>query len=136
MAYNNYFPQTYANTMYGYGGGVAPVQTTAQPTSTQGQPGAINWVQGEAGAKSIPVAPGQKILLMDSESNVFYVKSSDTSGMPLPLRTFEYKEVGVSETSAASAQNTYVTHEELEKILAELKPKTTKKEEKSNEFII
>ena len=119
MAYNNYFPQTYANTMYGYSGGVAPVQTTAQPTSTQGQPGAINWVQGEAGAKSIPVAPGQKILLMDSESNVFYVKSSDTSGMPLPLRTFEYKEVGTSETSAAPAQNTYVTHEELEKILAE-----------------
>lgn len=136
MAYNNYFPQTYANTMYGYGGSVAPVQTTAQPTSAQGQLGAINWVQGEAGAKSIPVAPGQKILLMDSESNVFYVKSSDTSGMPLPLRTFEYKEIGVSETSAESAQNTYVTHEELEKILAELKPKTTKKEEKSNEFII
>ena len=103
----------------------------AQPQST-----GINWVQGEAGAKSIPVAPGQKILLMDSESNVFYVKSSDTSGMPLPLRTFEYKEVGTSEASAASAQNTYVTHEELEKILAELKPKTTKKEEKSNEFII
>lgn len=125
--YNNYFPQSYTNVPYSYGVGT---------NITQNQLGAINWVQGEAGAKSIPVAPGQKILLMDSESNVFYVKSSDTSGMPLPLRTFEYKEVGTSETSAAPAQNTYVTHEELEKILAELKPKTTKKEEKSNEFII
>ena len=75
MAYNNYFPQTYANTMYGYSGGVAPVQTAAQPTSAQGQLGAINWVQGEAGAKSIPVAPGQKILLMDSESERFFIKN-------------------------------------------------------------
>lgn len=74
---------------------------------------------------------------MDSETNVFYIKSSDNSGMPLPLRTFEYKEVtqGVAETNTTndSAQNKYVTHEELEQILSELKPK---KEEKSNEFII
>ena len=124
--YNNYFPQTYANTSYGYGAGAINVSN---------QLGAINWVQGEAGARSVPVAAGQKVLLMDSESNVFYVKSSDVSGMPLPLRTFEYKEITESDTSVTSAQNTYVTHEELEKALAELKLKP-KKEEKTNEFII
>ena len=122
--YNNYFPQTYTSMPYSYGAGAVSVQN---------QLGAINWVQGEAGARSIPVAPGQKALLMDSERNVFYVKSSDVSGMPLPLRTFEYKEIIESETSSAPAQNTYVTHEELEQALSELKPK---KEEKSNEFII
>ena len=141
MAYNNYFPQSYANTMYGYSGGVIPGQTTTTPTSTQGQLGAINWVQGEAGAKAVPVAPGQKALLMDSETNVFYVKSSDVSGMPLPLRIFEYKEVSKVATEEANAgpQNTYVTHEELERILADLKPKEQpkeKKEVKKNEFII
>ena len=124
MAYNNYFPQTYTNTPYAYSAG----------TIQQSQLGAINWVQGEAGARSIPVPAGQKALLMDSETNVFYIKSSDASGMPLPLRTFEYKEIGVtSDSSTARPQNEYVTHEELEEALANLK---SKKEEKSNEFII
>ena len=137
MAYNNYFPQTYTSPSYVYSGGVTPAQTwtAPAPTTTQ-QVNAINWVQGEAGAKSVPVAPGQKVLLMDSETNVFYVKSSDVSGMPLPLRIFEYKEVGkvASEEVNAQAQNTYVTHEELEQALAKLKPEV--KEEKKNEFII
>ena len=78
---------------------------------------------------------------MDSETNVFYVKSCDISGMPLPLRIFEYKEVSKVASDAANAgpQNTYVTHEELERILADLKPKEQskeKKEVKKNEFII
>lgn len=124
MAYNNYFPQTYTNTPYTYGAGAIQ----------QNQLGAINWVQGEAGARSIPVPAEQKALLMDSETNVFYIKSSDASGMPLPLRTFEYKEVGVvSDSSTARPQSEYVTHEELEQALANLK---SKKEDKSNEFII
>ena len=137
MAYNNYFPQTYTSPSYVYSGGATPAQTwtAPAPTTTQ-QVNAINWVQGEAGAKSVPVAPGQKVLLMDSETNVFYVKSSDVSGMPLPLRIFEYKEVNkvASDEMNASAQNTYVTHEELEQALAKLKPEP--KEEKKNEFII
>ena len=136
--YNNYFPQTYTNSPYLYGGGAAPAQTWTAPSPTQAQLGAINWVQGEAGARSVPVPPGQKALLMDSETNVFYVKSSDTSGMPLPLRIFEYKEVGkaVSEDDKARPQSTFVTHEELQQALAELKAESTKKEDKSNEFII
>jgi len=135
--YNNYFPQTYANTMYGYGAGAAPAQTTTTPIVTQGQLGAINWVQGEAGARSVPVPAGQKALLMDSETNVFYIKSSDASGMPLPLRTFEYKEVGIEpNNSNARPQSEYVTHEELKQILDELKQKPEQKEEKKNEFII
>lgn len=135
--YNNLFPQTYANTQYGYGAGTAPAQTWTTTAPAQSTLGAINWVQGEAGARSVPVPAGQKALLMDSETNVFYIKSSDASGMPLPLRTFEYKEVGadVKETTTP-AQNDYVTHEELKQILADLKQKPEQKEEKKNEFII
>ena len=126
--YNNYFPQTYTNTPYTY---------SAAAINTVNQLGAINWVQGEAGARSIPVPAGQKALLIDSETNVFYIKSSDPSGMPLPLRKFEYKEVGnvESDTTTAQAQSEYVTHEELEQALAKLKTKE-KKEDKPNEFII
>lgn len=135
--YNTLFPQTYANTQYGYSAGATPAQTWTTTTPAQNTLGAINWVQGEAGARSVPVPAGQKALLMDSETNIFYIKSSDSSGMPLPLRTFEYKEVGVDvKESTTSPQNTYVTHEELEKALAELRKKSDTKEEKKNEFII
>ncbi len=137
MAYNNYFPQTYTNSSYVYGGSATPAQTwtAPAPTTTQ-QVNAINWVQGEAGARAVPVQPGQKVLLMDSETNVFYVKSSDVSGMPLPLRVFEYKEVDKVATEEVNGrpQSAYVTHEELEKALAELK--NPPKEEKKNEFLI
>ena len=135
-SYNNLFPQTYANTQYGYGGNAAPTQTWTTATPAQSTLGAINWVQGEAGARSVPVPAGQKALLMDSETNVFYIKSSDASGMPLPLRAFEYKEVGSdTKESMAPAPDKYVTHEELERIIAELK-KPEQKEEKKNEFVI
>lgn len=121
--YNNYFPQNYSG-LYN-----STPQNYAAPAN------GINWVQGEAGARSFPVTAGQKILLMDSENNVFYVKSSDMSGMPLPLRTFEYKEVGVNVDSAPPTQNAYVTKEEFEKAIADLK-KNFKEKKKNEQFTI
>ena len=50
------------------------------------------WVQGESGAKSYMVPPNSTVMLMDSESQRFYLKSTDASGMPQPLRIFEYTE--------------------------------------------
>lgn len=61
-----------------------------QPTAQQTAP--IIWVQGEEGAKAYMVAAGNSVLLMDSENSAFYIKSTDASGMPLPLRVFDYKE--------------------------------------------
>lgn len=63
-----------------------PTAQTAQATPS------IIWVQGEEGAKAYMVAAGNSVLLMDSENSAFYIKSTDTSGMPLPLRVFDYKE--------------------------------------------
>lgn len=77
------------------------MQSNAQPQNPQGNNGLI-WVQGEAGAKSYMVAPGTSVFLMDSEENVFYLKSADASGMPLPLRIFDYRERGAG---AQTAQN-------------------------------
>ena len=64
-------------------------QTAAQ--TAQATPSII-WVQGEEGAKAYMVAAGNSVLLMDSENSAFYIKSTDASGMPLPLRVFDYKE--------------------------------------------
>lgn len=88
----------------------------------QAQNSAINWVQGESGAKSFGVLPGQSALLMDSEDSVFYIKTADASGMPLPLRIFDYKErMPVSKIDTPiQKQQDYVTRDELEKRLAEV----------------
>ena len=93
-----------------------PWNTTAQ--AQQGANTGILWVQGEAGAKSFLVAPGQSVLLMDSESNSFFIKSSDASGMPLPLRIFDYVERVAEKKEAASSD--FITRDEFEKRLAEI----------------
>ena len=89
--------------------------------------GGLTWVQGEAAAKSYLVSPGQSALLMDSEKNVFYIKSADASGMPLPLRIFDYTERTEKETIPDVR---YVTYEEFEKRLAEITPKSARKGQK------
>ena len=60
----------------------------APPQTNQG----LLWVQGEAAARSYLVAPNSTVLLMDSETSKFYIKSADNAGMP-SLRTFEYTEL-------------------------------------------
>lgn len=72
--------------------------------ANQQQNNGLVWVQGEAGAKSYLVAPNTTVLLMDSENQRFYLKSSDSSGMPQPLRIFEYTERTQSAQNAPLAQ--------------------------------
>ena len=112
MAYNNGYPASYQQMYY-----------PQQVTQSQPQTGII-WVQGEAGAKSYLVAPAQSVLLMDSESEVFYIKSTDVSGMPMPLRKFSYKEVIEGNRQAPVKDfnpSLYVTRDELESRLKRLK---------------
>ena len=97
---------------------------TSQIQSQQSQMNnGIIWVQGESGAKSYLIAPGQSVLLMDSEKDVFYIKSSDGSGMPMPLRVFEYTERTQQQQKQTNVQtnNEYITRKEFEKRLSELK---------------
>ena len=90
------------------------------------------WVQGEAGAKSYLVAPNTTVLLMDSESERFFIKTADAIGMPLPLRLFEYHETSLNRaTNDFKADPTnYVTREELNEILANLPVCNCKKKAK------
>ena len=92
--------------------------STAVPQQQTNNNGIV-WVQGEAGAKSYLVAPNQSVLLMDSETNSFYIKSSDASGMPLPLRTFDYTERVVAKNE--TPQTDYITREEFNKVIAEIR---------------
>ena len=98
----------------------APYNPYPQPQIMQSN---VIWVQGEAAAKAYPVQAGNSMILLDSENDCFYIKSSDNAGMPNRLRKFEYKEVTdgqvIQDTSAEQTQ--YITKEEFEKAINELK---------------
>ena len=96
-----------------YSGSVEPSQRM------QGQQTGITWVQGETGAKAYPVAPNTTVQLWDSEAQVIYLKSADASGMP-SMKVLDYT---IRDTQAKKAVDLsgYVTREELETRLAELK---------------
>ena len=103
MPYNSYYPVTYQNPYY-QNYQAQPIQQMQQVQAQQYQQqipqaqqqtqanSGVNWVQGEAGARSWLMAPNTTVMLMDSEADVFYLKSTDASGMPLPLRIFDYTE--------------------------------------------
>ena len=99
------------------------------------QHGGLIWVQGIEAAKSYPVSAGQSVLLMDSESNAFFIKTADASGMPLPLRVFDYterKEATRATESASAATldvSRFVTHEELESRIAAILAQTERSTE-------
>lgn len=104
MAYN--FPVNYY-----------PYQMPMQAQQTQPQTTGVIWVQGEAGAKSYLVAPNSTVYLWDSESQTIYVKSADATGMP-SIKVLEYK---VRNTTPEPKTSNFVTRDELEGILEQLR---------------
>lgn len=94
----------------------------AQPQPQPQQNNGIIWVQGEAGAKSYLVAPNNTVQLWDSENNVIYLKSADSSGMP-SIKILDYT---IRENSSQIGSNglkndiSYVTKEEFEKFKEEI----------------
>ena len=111
---------------------------TSQPV--QQQSSQIIWVSGEAGAKSYLVAPGNTVMLLDAENSVFYLKSADASGMPLPLRIFEYKErtttaqqaFGGVVTGESVNLDNFVTRKEFDELKASIASQPTPKKTKNN----
>lgn len=111
----------------------------SQPMQTQ-QSSQIIWVSGEAGAKSYLVAPGNTVMLLDAENSVFYLKSADASGMPLPLRIFDYKErttaaqqaFGGSVVAESVNFDNFVTRKEFDELKASIASQTPTKKTKNN----
>lgn len=124
MAYNNGFPigyqpypQTYAQ----------QYQQSQQYQNQQAQPTPnLIWVQGEAAAKSYPIAPNSSVPLWDSEANVIYIKSADMSGMP-SIKVLDYTMRDVTaRTPEISPQNEFATKDDisvLEKEISSLRSK-------------
>lgn len=113
-------------------------QTVQAPQNNNG----LIWVNGEVGAKSYLVAPGNTVMLMDAENSTFYLKSADASGMPMPLRIFDYKERQNATTSDFKEPTSdfpeldgkYITREEFERRMASVSH-TCKCHEKENNLM-
>lgn len=106
MAYPNYIPQFYPSGAQNYNFPV-PQQTYSDPI----------WVQGIAGAKSYPVAPGHSAPLFDSEDLKVYIKTVDQSGVPQPLRCFrlvEENQNGLLNSQTSEVKDVTLTKADLE----------------------
>ena len=68
-----------------------PLQGAYYPQQNFNSP-TCAYVQGEAAAKAYPVAPGQFVVLIDTELPVIYTKTTDQFGRPLPIRILDYVE--------------------------------------------
>lgn len=130
--YGNYQPNFYQPPMPDTLAQLRGQQMQPQmPPQQQGSNGLL-WVQGEAGAKAYPVAPGGSVALMDVEGNTFYVKSVDNTGMPR-MRVFDYVERLQAQSPGTSAKpnpgTEYVTRQEFEALAQKLAPLWEEKEE-------
>jgi hypothetical protein len=115
MAYP--YPQYYPGQPYQYQDQLNQLRNTPQPMQyqPQRQETGLNWVQGEAGAKSWFITPGSTVLLMDSEAQRFYLKSADPSGIP-SMRTFEYTEITGAQLPVMQTAPQAVTREEFDRL--------------------
>ena len=112
-----YTPNNYGNGFYNVGAPIAPQQfVSQQPQNT------FAWIKGgEETANNYPLAPGNTIVLIDSDLSVMYIKSSDLSGRPQPMQIYHL----VSKSEHEKIQNgnnnkVYITQEDLEARLKEL----------------
>ena len=110
--YNNGFPATYQPY---YPQAYQPVAPSAQNNTAQSQNSGIIWVQGESGAKSYLVAPNTTVQLWDSENQVIYLKSADSSGMP-SIKTLDYS---IRDAQSAAEpikvnENKFISKDELD----------------------
>lgn len=125
--YSNYNPYMYASPV--------PVSGAQMPAQNEFK---YYPVHGEEGVNSFYVAPGQSVLLMDSENQSFYVKSVDQNGMPLPLRVFDFTERVPVQSNSAGPDidlSSYATREDLAEIrdmIKELKASMTTEKGASN----
>lgn len=134
MPYNSYFPVGYQPAQvyypqYQYIGnqqgqqGQQPQMPMQAQAGGQQQTSGIIWVQGEAGAKSYLVAPGNTVELWDSERQTIYLKSADQSGIP-SIKTLDYtiRELPQNSVSLASGggSTAFATREEVNTLAAQL----------------
>lgn len=101
------------------------IPSTAVPMQQTQTQNTFAWIQGEEAAKAYPVAPGNTIVLIDSDKPVMYMKTADLSGRPQPMQIrylVSKEEFDKIHNVKMSNQNEeeFVTKEYFDKCMAEL----------------
>ena len=113
-----YTPNNYSNGFYNVGP-YTPVQPIQQSQNT------FAWIQGEDSARNYPVAPGNTVVLIDSDKPIMYMKTADLSGRPQPLQVRylvskdDYEKIQNGSNNLKS-ESEYLTKAEFEEKLREL----------------
>lgn len=100
MAYNNYYPQYY------------------QPNTIQN--GGLVYVQSEKEALEYLIANGTSVTFIDPQNMKLYIKTKGFSALDQPV----FKKYNLVETSDENAETTpvdYVSKEDLESIISDIK---------------
>ena len=87
----------------------------------------IIWVQGIEGAKAQQITPNSSLLLLDSESDHFYMKVCDQYGICMPIKVYKFEEevpnaaaVPLATVEAGAAAQ-YITRDEVIELIKEFK---------------
>lgn len=78
------------------------------------------FVTSEMAAQCYPVGAGNTVLLIDFDHHMFWIKSTDTNGVPAAMRTFDFSEK-LAEQPAETPQdgnNNGVTRDEFNELKA------------------
>lgn len=97
----------------------------------------IIFVQGETGAKAYQIPINSTVLLMSSEANEFFIKSTDQAGFPT-IKKYRFTEVTQANTGQTTEQiknQNFVTREEFEALKNEIKQLKEPKNESDNENV-
>lgn len=101
------------------------IPTTAVPMQQTQTQNTFAWIQGEEAAKAYPVAPGNTIVLIDSDKPIMYMKTADLSGRPQPMQIRylvsqeEYDKIHNVKIGNQNEEE-FVTKEYFDKRIAEL----------------
>lgn len=85
----------------------------------------IVWTMGLESAKAYPLLPGKTLMLMDSESPKFYIKSVDNNGYAT-IKAYSFHEE--QPVNAPTNTQQFVTQEQLEAAILSLKDQLAPKD--------
>lgn len=137
MSYTPYMPQdAYMQDQMALRQRIDNLSQAQQQYKPQAQPN-VNWIQvnGVDGARNQIVQPGGTSWMMDNNAPRFYVKSVDNMG-GVNFKAFEFKEIQPNEAPqpvTTDMDNRYVTREEFERFLSNIKAQPEEKGEMKHE---
>lgn len=134
--WNNYNTNPYMSNFNPYYNSPSSTPSSGMNFSNQNQPSTqqysrpqnnIIWVNGKENARSMQLQPNSTVILLDNDSNKFYIKTTDDIGLG-KIRVFNYSEENDSSQTQQQSPNPtsidvsqYVTKQELEDMIAKLK---------------